>query len=122
MLIFCRDLAITTCDRTTICSEQGCPHFQTQGDKIPADKNCITSASLQIEKSEQQCNSTTFNIDGNQAFEDLLNLLDPSLGPAFSGVNRPVSGTLIREASTGTMIAVVEGVTPEQIEASFITV
>ncbi|WP_413167714.1 calcium-binding protein [Capilliphycus salinus ALCB114379] len=64
----------------------------------------------------------TFSFDGNQAFEDLLNLLDPSLGSIFSGLNRPVSGTLIREASTGTMIAVVENTTPEQLQSSFITV
>lgn len=64
----------------------------------------------------------TFNFDGNQAFEDLLSLLDPSLGSAFLGVDRPVSGTLIREASTGTMIAVVENTTPEQLQASLISV
>ncbi|MGB3187906.1 MAG: calcium-binding protein, partial [Limnoraphis sp.] len=64
----------------------------------------------------------TFNFDGNQAFEDLLSLLDPSLGSVFLGVDRPVSGTLIREVSTGTMIAVVENTTPEQLQASLISV
>ncbi|ERT04308.1 hemolysin-type calcium-binding repeat family protein [Lyngbya aestuarii BL J] len=80
----------------------------------------LTSNNIALE--EIQNVPITFNFDGNQAFEDLVNLLDPSLDSVFSGLNRPVFGTLIREASTGTMIAVVENVTPEQIEASFITV
>lgn len=64
----------------------------------------------------------TFVYDINQALQDLIGLLDPSLNTLFSGIDRPVSGTLIREASTGTMIAVVENVTPEQLQNSFITV
>lgn len=64
----------------------------------------------------------TFSLDINQAVEDLVSLLDPSLSLFFSGGNRPVSGTLIREESTGTMIAVIEDVTPDQLQASFITV
>jgi Ca2+-binding RTX toxin-like protein len=80
----------------------------------------LTANNIALE--EIQNVSITINFDGNQAVEDLLTLVDPSLSILFSGYNSNVSGTLIREASTGTMIAVVPNVSPEQLQNRFITV
>ncbi|EAW36020.1 calcium-binding protein [Lyngbya sp. PCC 8106] len=80
----------------------------------------LTANDIALE--EIQNVSITINFDGNQAFQDLIGILDPSSSTLFSGLNGSISGTLIREASTGTMIGVVADVTPEQLQNSFITV
>jgi hypothetical protein len=80
----------------------------------------LTANNIALEEIQEV--SITVNLDINQALEDSASLGDPSSSILFSGYNSNVSGTLIREASTGTMIAVVPNVTPEQLQNSLITV